>query len=118
MKVPKMIVIPEKKMVENQYKNDMTDEKREIDPRPQFCISEDVLPAIKTWSTGQKYKMEIEVEQVGSRISDYGDDKGKLVADFKISGIMPDTDSDESKEEMKKGGTIKKYPEAMIIKKK
>ncbi len=110
MKTPAMIIIPSKKMVENTYKNEISDEKRAIDPRPSFCISEDVLPAIKDWKTKGKYKLEIEVEQVGSRVSDYGDDKGKLVADFKISGIMVEGDKKEEDED-------KEYPKAMKTKK-
>ena len=53
----------------------------------------------------------MEVEMTGSRIEDYGDDKGKLKANFKISGIMVDAD------EMKAGGVVKKNPEMMESKK-
>ncbi len=123
MKPPKMIAIPSEKKVENTYAKEMTEKQHTIDPRPQFCISAELFPAIKEWKTGEKYKLEVEVEQMGSRIETYGDDKGKLIADFRISGIMVDSDKDDSKDkgekELKKGGEVKsKFPEAMKLQKK
>lgn len=109
---PKMHVIPEKKMI----KDDMIMEgkskgMREIDPRPQFSINAEEFPAIKEWSVGKKYKVEIEVEMVGNEIGDWGDDKGKNVARFKICGIMSDEDKDDDSEDSGK------YPGAMKVKK-
>lgn len=94
IKPPKMVVIPEKKVVK-QEKSEVKDSYT-TDPRPTFSVSELVYPKIKDWKTGQKYKMEIEVEQVGSEISDWGDDKGKMVNRFKICGIAAEEKSESS----------------------
>lgn len=117
IKAPKMTIIPEKKTVKNEYAEEMSSKVHEIDPRPMFSINETTFPAIKGWVVGQKYNLEIEVEQTASRIADYGDDKGKLVADFRISGIMVDSDSDDKKESASKS-TNEEYPKAMIKTKK
>ncbi len=113
---PKMTVIPDKKIVKDDC-CPTPNGKREIDPRPEFSVSADILPAIKDWSVGKKYMIEIEAEMIGSRIEDWGDDKGKLKGNFKISGIAVDADKDESGEGMNKGGTVKKNPETMESKK-
>lgn len=117
MKPPKMIMIPDSKMVKDEFSSSKA--KREVDPRPEFSITADALPAIKDWSVGKKYMVEMEVEMTGSRIEDYGDDKGKLKGQFKISGIMPEEAGEKEKEGMKKGGEVKKssYPEGMKVKK-
>ena len=57
------------------------------DNRPTFEISETMLPAIKSWQVGEKYMLTIEVEQKESRMKDYGGDKGKVCATFKITKI-------------------------------
>jgi len=110
MKTPPLKKIPEKKViVDNDYKtleNGKTE--RVVDPRPEFSVTEEVMPQIKDWVVGKKYRMEVEVEMVGSRIEDWGDDKGKLKANFKISGIGEDSDEDEEEE----------FPEAMKKSKK
>lgn len=99
MKVPpktKMTIIPEKKVVPNEYGIESKSKTREIDPRPQFSVDAETLPQIKDWSVGKKYKMEIEAEMVGSNIAEkWSDNPGKLTASFKISGIMQDDDEDE-----------------------
>lgn len=91
-----MISIPEKKVVKND--NDFNAKTREIDPRPSFTITVDELPQIKEWSVGKKYTLEIEVEMTGSRIEDWGENKDKLTASFRVSGIMEDTDDDDEDE--------------------
>lgn len=101
MKAPKMTKIPsEKKIIDKDNsvmkKGKVEHMERTIDPRPSFSVNAEILPQIKDWSVGKKYKIEIEAEMVGSRIEDWGDDKGKLVASFKISGIMQDTDDDKN----------------------
>ncbi len=113
MKAPSMTMIPSEKKVPNTYAKEMKEPTHVIDPRPQFSINADLLPAIKDWKTGQKYKLEIEVEQTGSRIETYGDDKGKLVGEFRISGVMVDNDTDEAKEEPKGS-----FPKGMTVKNK
>lgn len=99
LKPGKMIQIPDKKKVENEYAHEMKDKTRTIDPRPSFSISAETLPAIKNWSTGQKYMMIVEVEQIGSRIEDWGDDKGKLVGNFKICAVQVENEEEEEDEE-------------------
>lgn len=117
MKPPKMIMIPDSKMVKDEFSSSKA--KREVDPRPEFSITAESLPAIKDWSVGKKYMVEMEVEMTGSRIEDWGDDKGKLKGNFKICGIKPDMEEKEEKEEMNKGGVVKKsaYPDGMKVKK-
>ncbi len=96
-KAPSMKKIPSEVTVKDTStkveKNGTVD--RKIDPRPSFRINADLLPQIKDWSAGKKYPLEIEVEMTGSRIEDWGEDKGKLVGEFKICGIMADTDADD-----------------------
>lgn len=111
MKAPKIINIPSKKIVVDEYAmgGDLAKKvKRETDPRPEFVIDAETLPAIKDWNVGKKYKLEIEVEMVGSRIEDWGANKGKLTGNFKISGIMVEDDMDEEEEEMPKAMRMKK----------
>lgn len=78
-----------------------------IDPRPTFQISEVHAPQIKNWSPKKKYKMEIEVEMIGSRVETWGAMKGQLVGEFKISAFKMDNDKDEEDE----------YPAGMKAKK-
>lgn len=61
--------------------------KETYDPRPCFSISETDLPEIKSWTIDGKYKLEIEVEMRGIREEDYGNNKGKKVAEFRISKV-------------------------------
>ena len=105
----KMTEISDRKVIKDNYEGNSKSE-RIIDPRPEFTITADTLPAIKDWSVGKKYKLEIEVEMTGSRIEDWGDDKGKLKCNFKISGIMVDNDFDDK-------AADEDFPEAMRIKK-
>lgn len=114
MKTPKMNVIPEKKLIKDDVVMEGKDKgKREVDPRPSFAINSEEFPEIKDWKTGQKYKLMIEVEQVGSEIGEWGDDKGKLVGRYKINGIASvgeeKTEEKEEKEE---------YPKQMVKPKK
>jgi hypothetical protein len=78
-----------------------------FDPRPQFSISEVYYPEIKNWSAGKKYPLMIEVEMVGSRIEDWGPDKGKYTGSFKINGIGSHMEEEEE-EEFPKGMKVKK----------
>lgn len=107
-KRPPMKKIPSKKVVKDEYPAvELKNTEREIDPRPEFSVNAEALPAIKDWSVGKKYMIEMEVEMIGSRIQDWGDDKGKLVASFKINGIAADNDEAEESE----------FPEGMKVKK-
>lgn len=94
-----MNVIPDKKVIKDTEMMDHKSGKRTVDPRPEFSINAEEFPAMKEWSVGKKYKLEIEVEMTGSRIGEWGDDKGKLTGSFKISGIMSDEDKDEEGED-------------------
>lgn len=110
-KAPAMKKIPSSKTVkDNDYKVKEGVTERTFDPRPEFSVTDEILPAIKDWSVGKKYRFEVEVEMIGSRIEDWGDDKGKLKGNFKISGIMVDHDKNEDDEEPE-------FPESMRIKK-
>jgi len=53
---------------------------------PSFSLSQTQLPDIKSWNVGKKYKMEIEVEMVGSNKDEYSD-KSELSARFKITKV-------------------------------
>lgn len=108
-----MNAIPSEKTVKLSYDPKAKTEK--IDPRPQFSINAEEFPAIKDWSVGKKYKMEIEAEMVGSNIGEWGDDKGKMTASFKICGIMSDADSDDKKETKEEN---KSFPKGMVKEKK
>lgn len=59
-------------------------------PKPEFSITEKDLPAIKDWSVGKKYAIELNVEMVSqSKGSDWeiGGDKDIHSARFKIISI-------------------------------
>lgn len=118
MKAPKMtkVVIPTEKKIKN-TDTFSSEKKRIIDPRPSFSIAEDVLPAIKDWKTKGRYNLEIEVEQTGSRIEDYGDNKGKLVGEFRICGIMVDKEEGGKSEEKGDKEDKSEFPEKMRVKK-
>lgn len=106
--VPKMHVIPEKKLIQDDMVMEGKNKgKREVDPRPEFSINAEEFPAIKDWSVGKKYKLEIEVEMTGCRIGEWGDDKGKMTSSFKICGIMSDEDKDDT------DAKSKDFPEGM-----
>lgn len=108
--VPKKLkVIPEKKVIEDEYAKTEKSGKRTIDPRPEFSVSEEIMPQIKDWSVGKKYRFEVEAEMTGSRIQDYGDDKGKLVSNFKISGIAEEEKEEKEKPSMAKVADKEKY---------
>ncbi len=107
-----MIVIPDKLMIKDDFAPTKSG-KREIDPRPEFSINATEFPDIKDWSVGKKYKIEIEAEMTGSRIGEYGEDKGKLTGTFRISGIMADSDKDEKEEDYDS-----RFPKGMQEKKK
>lgn len=114
MKTPKMYMIPEKKMIKDEFsevKSGPDKGKREVDPRPTFSINAEEFPDIKDWSVGKKYKVEIEVEMTGCRIGEWGDDKGKMTGEFKICGIMSDEDMDDATE-------YEGAPKGMVSKKK
>src|SRR3990167_5073488 len=109
MKAPKMHIIPKTKLIKDEYApitKGVDKGKREIDPRPQFSINADEFPDIKDWSVGKKYPVVIEVEMTGSRIGEYGEDKGKLTGEFKICGIASET-KEKSDDE---------FPESMRMK--
>lgn len=60
---------------------------RTYDPRPTICISDEYLPEIKSWTIDGKYKLVVEVEMRGIREEDYGANKGKKVADLRVTKI-------------------------------
>ncbi len=58
-----------------------------FDDRPRIGFSETELPEIKDWKNKGKYTLVIEVEQVGSHVSEHGPDTGKIKADFRINAV-------------------------------
>lgn len=60
---------------------------KSYDPRPSFSMSDSDLPEINSWNINGKYKIMLEVEMQGIRKEDYGTNKGKNVANFKIAKI-------------------------------
>jgi hypothetical protein len=57
------------------------------DPRPSFSLSDKDLPEINSWNINNKYTIILEVEMQGIRKEDYGTNKGKNIANFKIAKI-------------------------------
>lgn len=49
-----------------------------------FSIDEDMLPQVRTWKVGKKYKLELEVEQIGSSKGDEMHDDKKITGRFKV----------------------------------
>lgn len=115
-----MNVIPSKKKIKDEFVVSEKDGKREVDPRPEFEVNVEEFPDIKNWKTGEKYTIMMEVQQVGSMIGEYGDDKGKLVARFKVNGICSHDEkmeNEEEEDEKDENGEYKGFPKAMRIKK-
>lgn len=108
MKVPKMTTIPSsKKVVDDEVtKSESGKVERTIDPRPEFSVNADEFPSIKGWAVGEKYMVIMEVEQVSSSIGEWGDDKGKHTARFKVNKIGSHDEGNTD------------YPKAMRVKKK
>lgn len=65
------------------------------DARPCIDFTEKELPEIKNWEVGKKYIVELEIEQTGIRVMEYGENKGKMSASFRISKVGVE-DSEES----------------------
>jgi len=66
--------------------------------RPSIEFSELELPEIKDWKIGEKYKVIMEIEQVSVKKKDYGPNKGKICAEFKVHkiGILPQKENKEN----------------------
>jgi hypothetical protein len=69
-------------------------------------LSDKELPAIKDWKVGEKYTIELEVEQTSMRKKE----DGSMCAEFKINSASSEdeTDEDDDESELKKGGKVKK----------
>jgi hypothetical protein len=52
---------------------------------PSFCLKLKDIPEAKEWKVGEKYKLEVYVEQKGLR--DRGDDAMQSEVDFNILGV-------------------------------
>jgi len=63
---------------------------------PTFSLKASQLPEIKDWSVGKKYKMEIEVEMIGSNKDEYSE-KQELSGRFKITKIGVEKEEDNAK---------------------
>lgn len=65
---------------------------------PSFSLSQEDLPAIKKWTVGKKYTLEIEVEQVSMEKDEYMPGK-PMMARFRIVKVK---ESEKYTEEKKK----------------
>jgi hypothetical protein len=63
---------------------------------PTFSLSQDQLPEAKKWQVGKKYKLEIEVEMVGTNKDEYMQ-KQPINHRFKVTGVAVDEEEDEGK---------------------
>lgn len=68
---------------------------------PSFNLTAQDLPAIKGWSVGKKYKLELEVEQISMEKSEYMPGS-PLTARFRITKVK-DISMSEEESEAKKG---------------
>lgn len=57
------------------------------DDRPRISFKETELPEVKDWKIGETYNVIVQCEMMGSSVMDYGNDKGKIRAEFKIVGL-------------------------------
>ncbi len=62
-------------------------EDNSYDPRPTIEISEKDLPEIKKWNVDDEYELEIKVKMIGINEKNYGPDKGKKAATFRVISI-------------------------------
>lgn len=77
-----------RKLVDKATDPPYTSEKsRTYDPRPTFEISETDLPEIKKWTIDSQYDLNLKVEMVGINEKDYGPNKGKKCATFRVVSI-------------------------------
>lgn len=66
--------------------------------KPTLYLTDKDLPDIKSWNTGETYKLEITVKQVSK--SEHTTSSGKeTTASFDITNISVDNDSDDNEEE-------------------
>lgn len=65
------------------------------DNRPRISFYSDQIPELKDAVIGEKKTLCIEVEVVGTNISEYGDHKGEICIDMKINKVGLDNDDDE-----------------------
>lgn len=67
-------------------------------------LTDTELPAIKEWSVGEKYDITLSVEQTSMRKKE----DGSMCAEFKILSASTESEEEESEQELKKGGKVKK----------
>ena len=85
----KIVKAPSMKKLASSYTEpDYKSEKaRTHDPRPTFTISETSLPEIKSWNVDKEYDLAVRVEMIGINEKEYGSDKGKKAATFRVVSI-------------------------------
>ena len=67
---------------------ELEEEKREQELYfPSFCLKLKDIPEAKDWKVGEKYKLEVYVEQKGLR--DRGEDEMNSEVEFNILGVKP-----------------------------
>ena len=77
---------PKLKALKSSYKEQPVNTDH-CDIRPCIQFSEVELPEIKKWMIDGKYKLIIEVEMKGIREAEYGANRGKKVADFRVTKV-------------------------------
>jgi hypothetical protein len=60
---------------------------------PSFSLSQDQIPEAKSWDVGKKYKLEIEVEMVGTSKDEYMKNS-PINHRFKITGVAVEEEDD------------------------
>lgn len=70
---------------------------QEYDDRPSISFSETELPEIVDWKVKGKYKITILVEMNGTRIEDYGRNKDKTCASFRVDAVSVDQSQEKEK---------------------
>lgn len=85
-----------KKMRKLEPKKATLDSPMEAYYPPTFTLPDEKIPEAKTWEVGKKYKMEIEVEMVGTNKDEYLKSK-KITHRFKITQIGVEQDDEEMK---------------------
>ena len=74
---------------------------------PTVSLDAEDLPEIKDWRVGEKYKLELEVEQVSASKDDYmmeGDKKHPMTARFRIIKVTTSSGKGPITEQLKEKG--------------
>ena len=67
----------------------------DYDDRPTINLTETEIPEIKDWKIGEEYNLEVTVKMMGTRISSYGTDKGKVTSEFKVVSVKSEENEEK-----------------------